>query len=218
MAVRTTMADLISTVRMMINDPAGSNQNFTDQQIQDQLDKNREDVRYEGLTIAPSIINNANTSNQPQTVFADYYSKYQYWEADVTVQAYQNGLAWVVITPAAQNLVAGHWQFELNVYATGTVPGQLPPVFVTGKSFDPNASAADLLEFWAATVATDYDFTADQQTFHRSQKMDMKLKLAAIYRKRARPHRVKMYRDDVMSPIGSRRLRLLDQDDVVKGA
>ena len=66
--------------------PAGSNQQFADQDVQDRLDASRDDIRYEPLTIAPSIVNTASTNNVPETIFADYYSKYKWWESDVVLQ------------------------------------------------------------------------------------------------------------------------------------
>jgi len=218
MPVRNTMAQLIARVRLLIADPISNNAQFADQDIQDTLDNLRTDVRYEGLTIAPSILNNASTNNQAQTIYADYYSKYQWWESDVTLQAYSNGAAWVVVTPLASDYIVGHWQFELNVFASGTAPGQLPPVFATGKTYDVYGAAADLLELWAALQIGSYDVTVDGQTLRRSQIPNQKFLLANIYRRKALPRTAHMRREDVMPDIGSRRYRLLDSEDVIKGA
>jgi len=215
---RSSMAALITQVRLMIGDPSSGTPQFTDDQIQDRFDESREDIRYEGLTIAPSIVNTASTLNQPSTIFADYYSAYQWWESDVVLQGYNAGAPWIVLTPVSSELNVGHWTFESNVFTSGTVPGQLPPVFATGKVHDPNAAAADLLEFWAATLAGDYDISVDGQNLRRSQLMTAKLALSEYYRKRSKIKVVKMRRHDVMAPLGTRRMRLLDQDDVVKGA
>jgi hypothetical protein len=122
-----------------------------------------------------------------------------------------------VLTPASSDLIVGHWQFENSVFTNGTVPGQLPPVFATGKVYDVNCAAADLLEFWAATLAGAYDVTVDGQSLRRSQLMTAKLALAEYYRRKAKPKLSKLDRHDVMAPISSRRMRLLDQDDLVKG-
>lgn len=217
MSVRSTMSDLISRVSIMIGDP--TNAQFSQQQVQDYLDDHRDDIRYEGLAIAPSIVNIASTANSASTIFADYYSKYQWWEQDIVLQGQgSTGLPWIVLTPVASDYIVGHWQFETSVFTTGTVPGQLPPVFATGKIYDPYAAAADLLEFWAAVYTTSYDATVDGQTLRRSQIMIAKLNLAARYRQRAKPLVAKQSRHDVMSPISTRRMRLLDSDDIVKGA
>jgi hypothetical protein len=54
MAVRSSMADIIARVRIMINDTGGTPV-FTDQVIQDTLDQRREDNRYMGLIPAETI-------------------------------------------------------------------------------------------------------------------------------------------------------------------
>lgn len=212
------MSDLIARERLMIGDPAGASQHFLDLDIQDRLDANRDDIRYEGLILGPSIVNTASTNNQAATIFADYYSKYPWWEQDIVLQGYFNGAAWVVLTPLASDYITGHWQFELNVFTSGTVPGQLPPVFATGKVYDLNASAADLLEFWAVSLSGAYDITVDGQSLRRSQLMTAKFAAAEYYRRLAKPKIAKMSRGDVLAPISSKRMRLLDADDSIKGA
>lgn len=214
---RSTLSDLILKVRTMISDPAGSNQHFLDDDIAEYLDEGRDDVRYEGLTIAPSIVNNANTSNTPQTVFANFYSKYKFWETDAVLQGQLDGSAWKVLTPVAADYFVGLFQFEVNEFASGTVPGQLPPVFITGKIFDPFDAAASLLEIWGASLACAYDVTVDGQSLRRSQLMTAKLALAEVYRKKAKPKLSKMVREDVRAPISSKKIRLLDDEDVYRG-
>jgi hypothetical protein len=215
MAARSSMSSLITLVRQMIADPSATQ--FQDQDVQDRLDASRDDIRYEVLQLAPSIVNTASTNNQASTIFADYYSKYQWWEADVVLQGQgPTGAPWKVLTPVASDYITGYWQFETNVFTSGTVPGQLPPVFATGKIYDPYAAAADLLEFWAATQAMRFDFTSDGQSFKRSQNMPALLKLAATYRQRSKPRVVKMVRGDVAIPINPRNLRLLEDGDVVR--
>ena len=216
MPVRPTMSDLIARERQMIGDPAGASQFFLDQDIQDRLDASRDDIRYESLILAPSIVNTASTNNQASTIFADYYSKYGWWEQDVVLQGYLNGAAWVVLTPLASDYITGHWQFELNVFTSGTVPGQLPPVFATGKVFDIYWAAADLLEFWAVQLSGAYDITVDGQSLRRSQLMTAKFAAAEYYRRLAKPKIARMDRGDVLAPIGTKRMRLLDSDDTVK--
>lgn len=221
MPVRSAMSDLIAKVRLMIADPAGTNQHFLDQDVQDYLDASREDIRYEPLTIAPSIVNNSYTNNTPQTIFADYYSKYGWWSSDVVLQGIDtNNQPWKVITPLASELLLdmAHWQFELDVYNTGTsVPGQLPPIFATGFIFDVYGAAADLLEIWGASLAGAYDITVDGQSLRRSQLMTAKFALAEKYRMKAKPKLSKMVRGDVRAPISSKKIRLLDDEDIYRG-
>lgn len=221
MPVRSTMSQLIARTRLMIQDnPSGSGTNFfADQDIQDTLDENVDFIRYEPLQIAPSIVNLASTNNQAAVVFADYFSAYQWWEQDVVLQGIDipTNAAWKVLTPVASDYINGHWQFELNVFTSGTAPGQYPPCFATGRVYDLYRASADLLEFWGASLAGSYDITMDGQSMRRSQHMQAKLTLAASYRRKCKPKVAKLVRDDVNPEINARKMRLLDNSDTVKG-
>ena len=205
MPVRTTMANLITKVRSMINDPAGGSQVWADQDVQDQLDRTRLDVRYELLTPGPWLANEASTNNIPEIIWADYYSKYQWWEDDVVIQGNNvtTGAAWIVLTPTFSETLNGHWAFQINVATSGVAPGQYPPLFATGKSFDVYMASANLLEMWAAKYALSYDFTADGQSFRRSQVLTALGKLAEVYRKQARAITAQPERTDLQSPTGA---------------
>lgn len=217
--VRPTMSDLIARVRKMINDPAGVDQQFQDIDLQISLDEHRNDVRYLPLDIAPSIINTASTNHIPETIFADYYAPLSWWESDAVLQGQDaNGNAWVVLTPVASDYVTGHFQFELDVFNTGTVPGQRPPVWITGKVYDLFGSSADLLEYWANSLARCvYDITVDGQSLRRSQIISAMKDDASRYRMRAQPRVAQMVRRDVQPALSSRGVRLLDSDDVFRG-
>jgi len=218
MAVRATMNDLINLVRVMIADPAGTSQQFNDQQIQDRLDASRDDIRYESLQMAPSIVNTASTSNIASVIFSSYYSDYNWWEADGVLQGFLGGAYWKVLTPVASDYITGLWQFETNEFVSGTVPGQLPAVFATGKVYDPNSASADLLEFWAASYARRFDFSSDGQSFKVSQASAGLQKQAEYYRRQAKPKVAKMVRHDVALPVDGNRVKPLgDNIDLYKG-
>jgi hypothetical protein len=180
---------------MMINDPAS--QQFTDQNVQDQLDVNRDDIRMEPLHAEPVVVNTASTNNQAEFVYADFYSRYQWWESDATLQGYLSGSPWKVLTPLASDYITGHFQFQLTPFVNGTAPGQWPPVYATGKIYDLNCTAADLLTFWASALAGVYDISVNGQTLKRSDMRTAKLEMAAYFRRMARPKIAKMRRDDV---------------------
>lgn len=196
MAVRGSMAAIIAEVRLLINDTGGT-PILTDQQIQDHLDDIRDDVRYEMLMQAPSIVNlSGSQSGVASFIYADDFSQYHWWETDVVIQDGH----FIVLTPLASDYIVGHWQFELTPFVNGTAPGQYPPVFITGKSYDINLAAAILWEIRAGMLATAYDFTADGQSFHRSQQMTMCLKMAQTFRCKARMRSIAVRRGDLAAP------------------
>lgn len=157
MATRTTMATLIQRVRDMINDTLaqGVGQVFTDQQIQDQLDRYREIIRY-GVLRAEPVITTGGVLN-----WSEFYSGYTDWEDSPATQL--QGPDYSVLTPATADTLTGHWTFALPV------PGQLRPVFVVGTTYDVNRTAADLCQRWAQRLALAYDFSTGVQRFNRSQ-------------------------------------------------
>lgn len=185
MTVRVSMSDLITRTRRYIGDPSGATQFFADQDVQDALDEHRYTVRYAPLIPGPTL--------QPGALYdyLDYYASVGNWENDEL-------LSWTnfaTLTPATADRISGHWTFALPA------PGQYPPVFITGKFYDLWATSADLLENWAAQVgATAYDFTSDGQSFHRSQLVTTKLKLAEQYRRRAMAGTTKARRSDLDGP------------------
>lgn len=222
MPVRSSMSQIITRVRTMIFDPSSTSQQFDDQTIQDSCDEFVDFIRYEPLQIAPTIINTASTGNQPAVVFIEYFSRYQWWESDVVLQGNNipTNAAWTVLTPSQSDYINGHFWFESpsTEWTSPTVPGQYPPVFATGKIYDLNWVAANLLEFWGAALAGAYDVSVDGQNLRRSQLMTAKLTLASYYRRLAKPRVTKLTRDDVTPAHAARRMRLLDSDDLVKGA
>lgn len=217
--VRSTMSQIIARVRLMIADPAGATQFFQDSDIQDTCDETVEFIRYEPLTIAPTIANTASTNNQASTIFINYFSRYMWWEQSVVLQGYSNGQAWVVLTPSQVDYINGHFWFETpaNEFTSPTVPGQLPPVFASGSVFDLNWVCADLLEYWAMSFSAAYDVSVDGQSLHRSQLMTAKQAASEYFRKRAKPKLGQMARRDVLPELGTRHIRLLDAGDSVRG-
>lgn len=201
MAVRSTMADLIALERLMIADPSGASPKFSDQQIQDALDRARDDLGYERLQPFASIVNTASTNNVASFIFADYYSDYGYWEADVVLQGLLGTAFWKVLTPVSSELLlesGAHWQFEASVFTSGTTPGQLPPVYATGKVYDVYSAAANLLDFWAVTLSDAYDIYVDGQKLSRSQRYAQKHHMADYYRRQCKPRAARMIRNDIL--------------------
>lgn len=181
MPVRSTMADLISRTRDLIGDPAGASQRFSDQQVQDALDHNgRLNVRYAVLAPAPSLVQGGIYN------YTDYYAGIGDWESDAVLQ-------WGdfrVLTPATSDYLTGHWTFAL------AEPGQLPPVYITGKAFDIFAAGAYLCDAWAASLTLQFDFSADGRSFQRSQQVQMLRQQAQALRAQARPTVATMRRSD----------------------
>lgn len=160
---RVTMSVLIARVRLMIFDTSASPL-FTDDQVQDKLDECRFDKFNFPLLARPLF------TNPGGIVYNDYFAREGntirgMWEADET-------LRWgdfTLLTPTSSDELVGHWTFN----------NQRPPILLTGKRYDIYRASADLLDYKIATLAaTQFDFTADGQSFHLSQQL--------VYLERAR--------------------------------
>lgn len=182
MPVRTSMASLITRVRELIDDPAGAEQVFTDQTIQDTLDsRRRRQVRVP--LVAVSTVDAAGT-----TSYLEYVAEDGYWEADAELQ--DGSYADISAATDVEDFLTGRWTFLAT---------QNPPVFITGFIYDIYGAAADMLEQWLAKVKTDYDFLSSGRTFKRSQQADGIERLVRMYRNRQWIGHSLMVRTDMYS-------------------
>ena len=176
MATRASMAALIARLRLLVNDPVGASQIWSDDQLQDWLDGQRTDVVRAALYYNWAIVAGANA-------VLNYFAETGDWESDAALSDVEG----TTLTPGAVNLLTGRWTFAAH---------QAPPVYLTGQTYDLYAAAADVLEARAGQLAGAYDFTADGATYHRSQQAAGLLALARQYRGRSRPRMIQMVRDD----------------------
>ena len=188
MAVRASMAALITQVRSMIFDPAGASQTFDDQTIQDVLDGGRDDVS--NFALRPY-----ETYSSPGLLYLDYYSEFGGvqlggWEDNAVLK---QGLT-VTVTPSVKEPIVGHWAFAASTF---------PPVYITGALHDVYRASADLLERWSARWALAYSFSSDGQSFQRHQASIGLLNLAKMYRQKQRPGTISMSRSDLGGQEGA---------------
>jgi hypothetical protein len=181
MPLRTSMGSLITRVRGMINDTSGASQVWADFDIQMVLDESRQDLFNQPLEARP-------TYGSGTLLYLDYFAPPSLgdWEDDIVLKQYLT----TVVTPSVTDDIVGHWTFAATT---------LPPVFITGKTFDIYRSAADLLERWAAKWALSYAISVDGQTLHREQACVALLNLAHNYRLKQRAHVISTYRGDIAS-------------------
>ncbi len=182
MAVRSTMANLITRVRLLIFDPAGGSAIWTDDQIQDVMDESRLDLNNEPLDYAPTYV-----SGSIQYLF--YWHKLTNWEDGMVFKQYLS----VTVTPSSINPIAPLFTFAANTF---------PPVYITGSVHDIYRAAADLLERMAARWALSFDFSSDGQSFKRSQAANALQTLAKTYRMKQRAGSISMTRSDITDQAG----------------
>lgn len=177
---RATMVDLIARTRLLIGDPpSGGAQVFTDDNIQDFLDETRYDVKYEVLKPKPTFTTGGVQWN-------DYYSEHTHWEQGETL-IWSNFSTLTPTAPTVSDRIIGHWGFS----------NQLPPVLLTGNTYDLWNVAANLLEMLNAQQAFNlFNMTIDGRNLALSNIVQTRIALARDYRMRARPRVVELVRDD----------------------
>lgn len=208
MPVRAPLIDLIPRLRILIADPTAAS--FTDQAMQDALDRTRQGAHHWPLRAEPTM------SAGGTWVYLDYYATWPVARAgqlpgwllalrpggivvppsgpppppvgDWDTSAVLQDAAGTVLTPATSDLVSGYWTFS-------TDPGGL--VYLTGATYDLYAAAADLLDAWAAQTKLAYDYSQNGQQFVRSQQTKAILTLAATYRRKRRPRHTRWERSDL---------------------
>lgn len=177
MTVRASMAELISQVRTLIGDPAGTDQALSDQEIQNAMDIHRWEARYMPLKPLPTVLPGGTM------VYLIWIAPVGQWESDAALVDAQYGGG----VPSVADFITGRWTFAVSQAS----------VMISGWFYDLYAASTDLLEAWAAKSAGDYDFTADGSSFHRSQAGESLRKLAAEYRKKQRAHFIPQVRGDL---------------------
>jgi hypothetical protein len=176
--VRPTMTNLIDRTRLLVNDPRGTSQIFDDSDYQDVLDAGRTDVLNHSLRAVPTFTSGSLS-------YLNYYAEgWTDWEEDYVFKQYLS----TPVTPSTFEPIAGHFVFAVST---------LPPVSITGKSYDLYRAAADLLERWAAKWVLSYSFSSYGQTFSRAQAATALERLSKLYRQKQRPTVIVATRSDI---------------------
>lgn len=177
MAARPTMAAVIAEIRRLTGDTAAT-PTFDDDAIETVLDLHRTDGEVE----LRAVISYNPAGEQVRLA---YQAPVHPWEQGATIRG-QDG---DVLTPASADELRGRWTFADDTPET---------VSAVGAHFDVYGAAADVLETWAAQLARGYDFSAGDQRFQRSQRVNQLRAMARDYRRAARIDVSPIVRSDVI--------------------
>lgn len=172
-----TTRSIIALVRALINDRAGAEQQFYDEDIQRQLEALREWV-VEELKPLP----------QPDGGQLRWRSANRYWEADLEL----TDPAGTALEPALSDPNSGYFTFADSQEA----------VYASGFVHDPYAAAAELLTLWAGRIEQDIiEFSSDGASYKFAGTIPQKLAMAAEYKAKSRTYggirTVRMVRNDI---------------------
>lgn len=178
---RDTLNDLRVQLRDMTdagyNDGTSGTVTFwSDDLLDTYLDRHRKDVRREELRARHTI------GAGGTVVYQDYYSSFDNFEAT------SGGTALFVVEDGAGADVTSGYTAD---YARGVVSfaaNTLGSVYyLTGRSYDLNAAAADVWRAKAGRAAAVYDISTDNHSLSRSQLMAQAMQMAEYYEMRAGP-------------------------------
>lgn len=186
MAIRDTMRPLIARVRALVSDKRTTDEPaFTDQQVQDALDRYRANVEYERLNTVKRI--NAITKRYEYLIFE---SRYEDFEEDVQLTD-SNYQPFTITTDYTADCQAGRFTFVTSVL-NGIV-------LHLGQIYDIYAAAADLCDQRAMVVSDEAGFVDIKQgpvEIKNSQRPAMWRQMADNLRAKARPMTATMIRSD----------------------
>ena len=162
---RSSMAALITQVRLLVGDPAGASAVFSDDELQTFLDNHATEAHYDLLAPEPTIAAGG------ATTYLTWHAAAGWWEADevLTDSSYNE------LTAASADRQRGRWTFAASQSA----------VLIVGSYYDVYLAAAETVDAWLAKIKLAYDFAADGGDFKRSQQVQALQEFGASLRQRA---------------------------------
>lgn len=193
---RSGMANVIADLRGMtetsISDYSivtgeGTVTYWTDNQLQDRLDRQRTDYNRLLLNKEPRYVDGGSV------IYQDYYFPAGYWEeasGGTAVWEVQDSTGAAIGTASySVNYRAGHIRFTQNTSGSA--------YYLIARQYDLNRAAADVWRRKAAHVASNVDWSSDNHSFKDSQESARYLKMAQYYETQAGTRIVSVEREDV---------------------
>ena len=190
MAARTGMTDLINDLRGLTdagNDDytIGTVTYWSDVALQGVLDKHRADFYEQAMQPAGSMVGG--------TV--------QYYRYDTGIKNQESGTAIFKVQDVLGNNYSG------TAYGADYTQGVITwnsntlgsSIYLTGRTYDLNAAAADVWRHKAANVAKAYDFSTDNHRMNRSQLMAQFFQMADYYARQAGPTTITITHGDMVT-------------------
>lgn len=194
MAARTSMSDLISTLRGLTGagtadySITGGTTYWSDEQLQAVLDRHVSQIKQERLEASPTIESGGAVS------YYDYQSRHNFFEAQLAGTPVTRFLV-LDETYATLGTAAYTVNYERGSLTFGTSTGGASR-YVSGYSYDLNGAASDVWSQKASHYALAYDVSTDNHSLTRSQLIKNCLQMAKEYGSNARARSILMERGD----------------------
>jgi len=189
MTVRTTMSDLIQKLRVFTNAGVSDFTVYTvnywsDQHLQNELDKTQEKVNYQAMQAIPTY------GIGGTVTYAEYRTGLEDWEKSPTIQ---DGGG----TTLTAGTATGNYSFDDNIGVitfVGDTEGNTR--YITGNVYNVEMAAAKIWEQKAAFYATQFDFSTDNHSIKKSQVILQCKDMAKHYRSMSGVIHIEMVRSD----------------------
>lgn len=188
---RTTMSELIQTLRGMTDAAQGEWANGTANywdadQLQVVLDRNRQDIYNEQL-------------KPIQRWGGGSASVYDYQSSFTNFEQTSGGTSvfWLEDSTGADVGTANYTADYLRGFITFAANQMGTIYYLSGRSYDLNAAAADVWRMKAARYAVAYDLSTDNHSLKRSQMHAHAVKMADYYESLGGPSVATLFRSDV---------------------
>jgi hypothetical protein len=145
---------------------------WTNNALQDVLDVHRRDIRFNALQAYPNQVSGGSL------VWYDYQSQYGYLEATTgeSLITYLQDSTGATLGTALWTADYRRGMFTFGSTTNGT------SVYLTGRSYDINAAAADVWRRKAAHYApSSFDFSTDNHSISRSQVYDHAISMVSFF-------------------------------------
>ena len=189
MTARANMDDLIQKLRVFTNAgtadfTVSSTTYWSDDQLQDELDKTQKKVNYQAMQAIPTYgIGGTVTYTVYQTGLAD-------WEKSPVIQN-EGG------TTLTAGTATANYSFDDNIgVVTFVSDTEGKTRYITGNVYNVEMAAAKVWEQKAALYATQFDFSTDNHSVKKSQVILQCKEMAKYYQSRAGVIQVEMVRSD----------------------
>jgi hypothetical protein len=162
---------------------------WSDDHVQEVLDLFRMDFQGVPIAAGPEFINGT-------SVFKNYYAPGQNWE-----EATSGSVYWLVTNSAGSDPGTANYTVD---YLAGLVRFNSDQggtsFFLTGRTYNLNAAAADIWRQKGANAGKYVDFQSDDQAFKKSQFFDHCLKMASYWDSQSGIRTVRKIRKDLLPP------------------
>lgn len=182
--MRNGLTDIVSEFRLMTSESGTAI--FTDDQIQSILDRNK-------VSLFASPLLYSLTRESGTAVYKNYYHPYGGY-----LEGTASGTAIVRVHDSNGSVVTGYTQSESDGRFDFTANTSGTAYYYTGNQFDLNAAVSEGWKVKAASLADNFDFSAEGRSYKKSQVIQHCLAMSKHFASESKPSYGEIYKSDCL--------------------